>query len=336
MISNGAEHSTNLARTVADAAFGGEEGIVQAAALEVKALDVPGSSVQVYPGTCAIKNRATGATGELYVAINRTVDTVPISPTAGSGRSDLIVVRVEDPNEPGASWDIPGDVANGPYVFTRVISNVPSTTTSAQDLGLDHSMIALARIDIPSSTGTITQSMIHDLRTLSQQRSTRRFEVFNAAVQETYTANSAWMEWPNAVSFSVEVPTWATHMRGTFQINLLAAANGGATSNAISGFMALQIDTPGQTGLRTANTLFLVDAAWVQPLTVFGGGEDVFLPEAFRGKTCTLRVAITSGNTPSLTDVLVWMANQGVASIDVEFYQAPIAASASGGFPGHG
>jgi hypothetical protein len=212
-------------------------------------------------------------------------------------------------------------------VFARVIENVPSTTTTAAELGLDHSMIALARIDIPASTGTITQSMIHDLRFMSHQRSARRFGVFNCSANQTYVASSTWSKFPTEVTFNVDVPTWATHVRGTFQIALLAVLNGGATSNAVSGFMAMQLDTAGQAALRTGNTLFMVDAAWFQPVNIFGGGEALALPVGYRGKTAQVSIAVESFNTPEMTDHLVWGTNSGVASIDVEFYQAPIAAA---------
>lgn len=87
---------------------------------------------------------------------------------SAGGRSDLIVAQVEDPNMAGEPWQTPTNPAVGPYIFTRVIPNVPAGTTSLRPLGYSgRSAIVLARVDLPASTGTVTASMITDLRELA-------------------------------------------------------------------------------------------------------------------------------------------------------------------------
>lgn len=165
-IGGGSAMPAEILRLVSWAALGGQEGVFSSADLRISALDVPGTSIRALPGACSIGNRALNASKELYIQRLFSQDVVPISPTSGIGRSDLIVAQVENPYISGEPWGIPADPANGPYIFTRVISNVAATVKSVKDLNLGISAITLARIDIPPSTGTILQSMIKDLRTV--------------------------------------------------------------------------------------------------------------------------------------------------------------------------
>ncbi|WP_348240077.1 hypothetical protein, partial [Salmonella enterica] len=85
-----------VARLLAYAATAGAKGIVTPGDIKVVPLDVPGSSVRVHAGACLIPSEAAGGAQQTYVGRNPSADTVSISATgSGSGRSDLIVARVE-------------------------------------------------------------------------------------------------------------------------------------------------------------------------------------------------------------------------------------------------
>jgi hypothetical protein len=165
-IGGGSAMPAEILRLVSWAALGGQEGVFSNADLRVSALETPGTAFRVLPGACSIGNRALNASKELYIQRLFSQDVVDIEPTAGVGRSDLIVAQVENPYISGEPWQIPEDPANGPYIFTRIIPNVAGNVTSVSQLNLGISAITLARIDIPPSTGTIIQSMIHDYRTV--------------------------------------------------------------------------------------------------------------------------------------------------------------------------
>lgn len=215
-VGGGAQHSPEVARLLAYASTAGAEGIAEPGDLKVVPLDVPGSAVRVNPGAALIRNRATGGGQQTYVARLPSADTVSIAPTgSGGGRSDLIVARIEDPYMAGEPWQDPADPTVGPYVFTRVVSNVPSTTKSAAELGLGHSMIALARIDLPASTGTVEASHIVDLR--QQAVPFTRVEPYlpyyppkNGTIQEL--TSSSFVTWPTGAEWWVDVPEWAVRM----------------------------------------------------------------------------------------------------------------------------
>ena len=174
--SNGAKHSGEVARTLAFAATQGSEGVISVGDMAVQQLAVAGASVQIIPGACAMLNRSPGGDHQTYV--DRELATLQLaiaSTSSGGGRSDLIVRRVEDPDFP--SWAVPVDPLLGPYSRYAVISGVPNTTTTAKQLNLGYPAIALARIDIPLSTATITTAMIKDMRKVCNPRRQRFVDV---------------------------------------------------------------------------------------------------------------------------------------------------------------
>ena len=215
-VGGGAEHSPEVARLLAYAATGGGEGIATPSSLRVRATSTPSNQVAINIGAGIILNRAIGGTLQSYIARMPTTDTVTIAATTSSGpRTDLIVAQVEDPNMSGEPWNDPADPTVGPYVFTRVIPNVPSTTTRLQDVsGYEgRSAIALARVTLPANTATITNAMITDLRRMAKPRSERQMPDTSAAPAANNLTNSDFAFWPWAnTPLTVDVPTWATHM----------------------------------------------------------------------------------------------------------------------------
>ncbi|MEU0427105.1 hypothetical protein ABZ235_26465 [Streptomyces canus] len=210
----GAEHSSEVARLLAYAAFGGAQGIVGSGDLAVKALASPAAQVQVRPGACAIINRATGSTYQAYAGRLPTSDTVNIAATGTTARSDLIVARVENPNSYGETWPNPSDPVVGPYIFTRVVSGVAKTVTNVRQVRPNDSAITLARIDIPANTSTITQAMIKDLRDMVSPRRERvLYTAFPEGASTLSYSDNKWHNWPAAASWSIDVPSWATRAK---------------------------------------------------------------------------------------------------------------------------
>lgn len=322
MIEGGAKHTVQVARNVSFLAAGGTEGITLGADLEVRETAVPGSSVRVFPGTAAVLNRAAGAYEEMYVSRVGSETEVAIAPTDGiSERSDLIVLRVENPYASGETWDDPADPTVGPYASLAVISDVSPGTNSVDDLGLsaDHSMIALARVDIPISTATITQSMITDLRVMANAVNQRQSEVFTPTTLDTLTS-SGYTTWPNEVNMLVDVPAWATHAR--IKAILAGVRLGASGSNGGSGW-----DVAGDLRFKVGDTNFS------QPTTYKGESEDgriretlvaaapkLKMPTADRGKRgVVLRIQgrKTSGSTS------IEVNDASTVHVEVEFINDP-------------
>ncbi|MBV1940774.1 hypothetical protein KUF83_30025 [Streptomyces sp. BV286] len=209
-----AEHSSEVARLLAYAAFGGSEGIIGNADLQVKALGTPGAGVRAMTGACAILNRAPGSAYQAYAARLPAADQISVAATGNSARSDLIVARIENPNSYGETWPQPSDPANGPYVFTRIISGVARTTTKVKQVRPNDSAITLARIDIPENTSVITQSMIKDLREMANPRRRRVVRALRGVWENPDEVGNTiypnWEEFPNGARWGLDIPDWAT------------------------------------------------------------------------------------------------------------------------------
>lgn len=249
-VGGGAMHSPEVARVLAYVALSGNEGILSPTDLKVRALAVPGGSVTVDPGAAAILCRATGQLHQAYAGRLASQDAMTIAPTsAGAGRSDLVVARVEDPYLAGEPWADPEDPASGPYIFTRIIAGVPATTTTLAQLNLGYSAIPLARVDIPASTGTITQAMITDLRRVANPRRDRHLDIIFPTT--TTAISSGWTDWRTvATSRSFAVPAWATQAVITADLSGMAV-RGNATVGR------LRVATAG-----TAAESTIYDEAW--------------------------------------------------------------------------
>jgi hypothetical protein len=209
-----AEHSTEVARLLAYAAFGGAQGVVGAKDLAVASLSSPAAAVDIRPGACAILNRAVGGAYQSYAGRLPTSDRVNIAATGASPRSDLVIARVENPYSAGETWPLPSDSTVGPYIFTRVISGVPNTTTNIRQIRPNDSAITLARIDLEPNTSAITQSMIKDLRSMVSPRRERvLYTAFPGSLSTLGYSDNKWHNWPGAASWDIDIPSWATRAK---------------------------------------------------------------------------------------------------------------------------
>lgn len=228
-IGGGAHHSPDVARLLAYAASGGSEGVIHPADLKVAQTLAPSGYVDIAPGAAAILNRSSGGEGQSYVMRAPTTTQIPITATAGAGRSDLVIIRVEDPQF--APWPIPVDPVEQEYVVPYVVQGVPADTLDAAELDLGYSAIALARIDIPVSTTNITTAMITDLRRLSQQHVQRAVVIGDPTDDVTLThAGPTYIQFPD-VEEDIYVPAWATHAIITAHIVSLGVVDADVTGN---------------------------------------------------------------------------------------------------------
>jgi len=293
-VGGGAVHSPEVARLLAYAATAGAEGIIEPTDLKVAPLAVPGQSIRVLPGAGVIKSRAASNARQSYIASNPTETAVGVTATgSGAGRSDLVVLQIEDPNVSGSGWPVPADRAAGPYVFARIIPNVPAGTTRLQDVSgyAGRSAITLARIDLPASTATVTAGMIVDLRKMCQARTARFYDVDSGSGGRLTT--NAQAQWPTNVR-QVEIPEWATHFIGKVGLNQLQQTGGnvyvkvavalGPDGSAVnSSDTYIDNDLPsGATGRVSATVL--IGAA---------------VPTAFRGTRQRLQIISTRQNVSS-------------------------------------
>lgn len=231
----GGQTSADVGRLVAWHAVDGAVGVGTPTDLRVRALDVPGGQVVVGPGTCSVPVNALGKMFQSYIGSNPDDDSIDIPATGASARSDLIVARVENPIT-GEPWLAPDDPLTGQYIFTRRYPGVASDTTHVGQVDPSASAITLARIDIPPSTGAITDAMIVDLRktiaapldAAATYTDTTVFTVDDVLPPPPNIAGhqeSAWVNWPSLATWNVPVPTWATTAELYYSLNPAISGN---------------------------------------------------------------------------------------------------------------
>ena len=254
-IAGGVEHSAELARILANAATSGATGVTYPSSFKVTAQDVPNGSVRVNSGVGPIASTYPGAAGQTYIVRSTGTTDVTIAPTgSASGRSDLIIVSVDDPQYVGTAPEDPNDYD---YTKLEVISGVPSNTRDISQIELNRPAIALARIDIPSSTGTITQSMIKDLRKIALPKRERNMLTLYGSVRAGSTAHmvgDGYATWPIRESQrpKVFVPEWATHLQMNVTIAGAFYQEGSPVGETVYGFrVGLSGHTPAQNGILT-------------------------------------------------------------------------------------
>ena len=165
-VGGGAVHDAITARLLANAATGDSQGVVASGHYQVLPLSVPGPQIRILPGAGVLRAAPyTGGSFQSYMT-RRAVETVLGITATGSaaGRSDLVIQRIDDPQFGGTLSPTSPTAIFDPFV---IIPGVPAGTTQASELGLPYPAIALARIDLPASTGTVLASHIRDLRRLA-------------------------------------------------------------------------------------------------------------------------------------------------------------------------
>lgn len=238
LIGGDVEHPVEVARALAHMATGGASGVGTPRSFKVHATNVPGPTVRIDAGIgAAVSAYSAGSLLQSYVLFAGSHTDQPITATgAGSGRTDLVVARIRDPQYEG-SW--PADPQSGDYAYIDVIEGVPANTAGTRGLGLSFPCIALARIDIPKSTGTITDAMITDLRRLANPRSQREIAatIPGGTSAVTSSTKARWTSWIPEVF----VPAWATHVQVTATLSSVLIT--GATSGDIDVRMGGQISS---------------------------------------------------------------------------------------------
>lgn len=218
---DGGSHPGSLLRKALYAAVGDAEGIVGILDCKVHQLTSAGPQVEIDTGAVAMLNRYTGGAQQTYIATASALSRMDVDPTSGASRSDLVVMRVRDPQYatvPG--WTAPA-APTFQYAIPEVIKNVPPSTETAAELNLGYPAVELARIDLPSSTTNITNAMIKDKRKLARPR--ERLDAFtHLPVQAVGSGQkllgTSFVKWPTALTRATKIPSWASEV--TFEILL--------------------------------------------------------------------------------------------------------------------
>lgn len=279
ILTDGATHSAQQFRMLVRDLARGAEGITQGTDLKVTQLGTPGTSVQVGDGSGVVRGRVSTFQGT-YSVCNIGSTNVPIASTGGSPRSDMVILRVEDPEYEGTLNPEVDEVA-----YFQVISNVSSSATAIPD---GRTGIPLARIDIPASTSTITDAMITDIRSIANPR--RESRLLTQSPGSTSTAITgttySYSYFSTAAGWNITVPVWATTARIRVDVAGLRIVGDllyGVVRANLGASLSLQptvIDDNQVSAVRRIVTI---------------AADTLTIPDAYRGTTRLLRAQAAGG-----------------------------------------
>lgn len=244
--------SSALARRAEYAAVGGAQGIVNRDDLKVTQLGVPGQGLLIAAGVGLVTNGYQTSPNETYVVSNPSVHTIGSSemPAANpSAKSYIIAIVVGDPDfsQSGHPWMGAGDPPPGSETTFNYVrpTIIPVASSSVVGLSVNYPALAIARIDIPANTTTITNAMITDLRKLARPRQEQQIFVspsgtWTDAAPSRIASGSTYADWGAAYTPTVKVPTWAKRAIVVSSINGARLAD---TSAGVVGKVRTQLGT---------------------------------------------------------------------------------------------
>lgn len=301
---NGATHSAQSFRMLVRDLARGNEGITQGDDLKVSQRSTPGGGVSISDGSGVVRGRANSFQGS-YAVCNVGADTsVNITATGGTPRSDMVIIRVEDPEYEGSL-----NPATDAIAYFQVISGVSSSATAIPD---GRTGIPLARIDIPASTSTITNAMITDLRSIANPRRERTLLTQSPSGLSTNIGGTSgtFSNFSTAAGWNITVPGWATKVVMSLSVGQIRYNTGvffgqiRATFGSSATVQAVNLDD-NQSGTRRATVVF---------------GDTITLPWSYFVTTQLLRLQ-ACGLTGNAGYVGVDASTTLIA--DVEFIEAP-------------
>jgi hypothetical protein len=291
LLTHGGTHAARAFRMMVRDLARGSQGVTEGDDLKVKQLATPGAGVRAVDGSAVIRGAAWGQGS--YTQYNVGDATVPIAPTGASARSDLVCLRVEDPEYEGTRNPETDEIG-----YFHVVSNVSATTTTVPS-GM--SAVPLARLDIPANTSVVTDSMITDVRQIANPRRERRlYTSFPGALSTLTYSDNKWHTWPTAAKWSVSVPSWATTVKlvTTFAgLRLTRADVFARMQNVLGGTVFGQdtaIDDDQGSGTRR-NTVVLADSFSV-PATMRGTTQSLYV-QTYMSKSETGDLAVDAATS---------------------------------------
>ncbi|MFI1563851.1 hypothetical protein ACH4ZX_12460 [Streptomyces sp. NPDC020490] len=296
LLTHGGTHAARAFRMMVRDLARGSQGVTEGDDLKVRQLSTPGAGVRVMDGSAVIRGAAWGQGS--YTQYNVGEATVPVAPTGASARSDLVCLRVEDPEYEGTR-----DPETDEIGYFHVVSNVSATTTTAPT-GM--TAIPLARIDLPANTTLVTDSMITDLRRIANPRRERTlYTAFPGSTSTLTYSDNKWHTWPTAAKWSVPVPPWATTAKVVTIIaglRLTRADVYARMQNVLGGILPGQdtaVDDDQGKGTRR-NTVVLADTLSI-PAALRGTTQNLYL-QTYMSKSETGDLSV-DGATSLVADV---------------------------------
>nr|WSZ96823.1 hypothetical protein OH820_15180 [Streptomyces sp. NBC_00857] len=302
MMVHGGNHPARAMRLMIRDLARGRQGIVEAGDMKVRPLEAPGPGVRVGAGSALIHGARPwqGA----YTQSNIGDAVVDIPPAGPFARTDLLVLRIEDPEFEGDRDPVREDIG-----YFHLVQDVDRETTTVPR-GMTG--IPLARVTLPRSTAAVTADMITDLRQLACPRTERTLHTVHPDNTEKVPADHGhWAAWPKDAAWDLDIPEWATTATIVITLSGLRAEAGSIyaelrTRLGERNALPTVVDDDGTTTRRSTVTL-----------------ADTFaVPPAYRGTHQNLTVQINQIDKYGDGDLSV--AKGTTVTADIQFTESPV------------
>lgn len=222
-----------VTRLLAYVASNGREGVASPGDLQVLESATPNNYVRVMPGAFTCLNRFASQSNQSYMGYNDGAVSIAVPATTTAARNDLIWLKITDTGQSGGGTSAPVSVQIQPSV---------GAATRIQDVSGFGSQAGytLAKLTIPSSTSVITQGMITDLRDLVNPRRGEEQFLVSLNTGNQVLKSAAFSVWPNAATWSVDIPPWAVKMQAVIFISGFKINEGGTGGANMTGSLQVK------------------------------------------------------------------------------------------------
>ncbi|MDT9689540.1 hypothetical protein Q5762_14565 [Streptomyces sp. P9(2023)] len=302
MMVHGGNHPARAMRLMIRDLARGRQGVAEAGDLKVRPLEAPGPGVRVGDGSALIHGARPwqGA----YTQSNIGDAVVDVPPSGPFARTDLLVLRIEDPEFEGERDPRTQDIG-----YFHLIKDIGNEATPAPR-GM--TAIPLARITLPRNTAAVTAEMITDLRRIANPRTERTLRTVHPDNTEKVPGKHGhWAAWPKDAAWDVNVPTWAT--KATIVITL-----SGLRAEAGSIYAELRM----RLGERSSKPTVVDDDGTTTRRATVVLADTLAVPPAYRGTRQHLVVQINQIDKYGDGDLSV--AKGTTVTADIEFTESPV------------
>ncbi|MFI1830702.1 hypothetical protein ACH41E_30335 [Streptomyces sp. NPDC020412] len=280
----------------------GRQGIAEAGDLKVRPLETSGPGVRIGDGSALIHGVRPWQGAYTQSNIGDTPLDVP--PTGPFARTDLVVLRIEDPEFEGERDPRRQDVG----YFHLVHDADADTATVPRGM----TALPLARLTLPRNTAAITGEMITDLRQLANPRTARILRTVHPEdPDEVPGRHGEWARWPADAAWDLDIPAWAT--RATLVITLSGL-------RAEAGSIHAQLRT--RLGERVSKPTVFDDDGTTTRRSSATLADTLAIPPTYRGTRQQLTVQVNQND--SYGDGELSVTNGTTLVADIEFTESPI------------
>lgn len=287
----GLEYPAELVRAQHFDATSGGNGVSSPDALRVTAQPAPDGTVQIGVGGATLRSNYSGQEGQSYHAHNFQPQTLVVPPTgsSSSGRHDLLIMRVIDPDHDDTlGVDIGEEEARGLDFWRFELHQGRGRRTQ-----FPYPFVPLAHIRRGPNQTIVRPEDIHDLRELASPKTWLHMRAANLYMSEEQSLYNGGITdlarvWPRVATHTVRIPEWAEDVQIVANWGSVRASH--ISEGTARGVTFVYLTNPSGQTIRTQQSAWRYAGGERNDRFNIVLGDDIGLPASFRGEDCTVEL----------------------------------------------